>query len=301
MRRVYPLLLLVACQGLVGCLNLRAVSLFSTSASSSLRQGATLPATFTGIYQQRTIDDSLDRHPFKQIPLIGIRFSQRVRQDSLRSYQLADSLTRAGSDLLMNYFTALASLSRTDSTFVPVRLQSPTFEHYLQNSALKLTPAQVISFNRVVNLIGSVATGAYRRRKTGELLARSHGDVRQMLGVLVFAYERLADVVDISRDQQYGQYKNIVTKDLTLTYAQKRALAQQWLQTARTIEQTRQVVLTHVKSLKTVQVGFDQLYTSRDALNSKTLLAAMGTVASTLQRLRADMEELKPVYGRLYP
>lgn len=301
MRRVYLLLLLMGCQGLGGCLNLKAVSLFSTSATSSLRQSTTLPATFTGVYQQRVIDDSLDRHPFKQIPLIGIQFSQRVRQDSLRSYQLADSLTRAGSDLLTNYFTALASLSRTDSTFVPVRLQSPTFEHYLQNSAIKLTPAQVISFNRVVNLIGAVATGAYRRRKVGELLAQSHGDVRQMLSVLMFAYGRLADVVDISRDQQYGQYKNLVTKDLTLTYTQKRALAQQWLQTAKTIEQARQAVLTHVNTLKTVQVGFDKLYENRDALSTKTLLAAMGTVASTLQQLRADMEELKPVYGRLYP
>ncbi|MFD2572121.1 hypothetical protein ACFSUS_15865 [Spirosoma soli] len=260
-----------------------------------------LPATFTGTYRQRTQEDSLDRHPFNRVPVIGIDFASRVRQDSLRSYQLADTLIRTGNELLINYFQALTALSSTNSTFVPVRLKSSTFDAFLQNSALKLSAEQTASFNRVANVLGAAATGAYRRRKIANLIERSHNDVRQVLGVMAFANERLAQVVAISLDQQYGYYKNGLIQDPTLTYSQKRESAQQWLKTAKANEQTRQAILTYVKALKTLQAGHDELYTQRNKLTTKAALSGIGAYLPILQQLRSDLEQLKPVYGRLNP
>jgi hypothetical protein len=291
----------VCCLSLTSCVNLQSVNLFGTASAVSLQQYKTVPATFTGVYRQRVQDDSLSRHPFGKIPLVGIDFADRVRQDSIRSYVLADSLTRSGTDLLTAYFTALADLAVTGKTFVPVRLASPTVESFLQTSAVKLTPDQSASFVRMANLLGSVATGAYRRRRLAILLTQSHDDVRQLLGVLAFAYERLAAVVDISRDQQYGYYKNLFIQDRTLTYTQKQDLARQWLKTSQAIEQTRQAVLAHVKTIKTVQAGFDELYSKRNALNRKTTLMAVKNYATTLQQVRSDLDQLNAVYERFHP
>jgi hypothetical protein len=274
---------------------------FGTAAVVSLQQRATLPATFGGVYQQRVQDDSLNRHPFNRIPLVGIDFADRVGQDSLRSYQLADTLTKNGTALLTNYFTALLKLSATGSAFVPVQLKSPTFEQFLQNSALKLKAEQVISFTRVVNLVGAAATGEYRQRQVASVLDQSYTDVRGLLDVLIFAHQRLADVVDISREQQYNYYKSVLINDKTLTYSQKLDLARRWLQTARSIEQTRQSVLTYIKSLNTLRTGYDVLYEKRKQLTRKETLAAIGNHVATLQQLRTDLDQLKPVYGRFNP
>lgn len=300
MNRLY-LYLLLGCLSVTGCVNLRSVNVFGTAAVASLQQRTTLPATFGGVYQQRVQDDSLSRHPFNRIPLVGIDFAARVRQDSLRSYQLADTLTKTGTELLINYFRALADLSATGSAFVPVQLKSPTFEQFLQNSALKLTAGQVISFNRVVNLVGAAATGAYRRRQVATLLSQSHRDVRGLLDALLFAHERLAEVVDISREQQYGYYKSVLINDKALTYSQKLDLARQWLQTAKSIEQRRQAVLTYVKTIRTVRAGYAVLYRNRRQLSRRETLTAIGTYASTLQQLQTDLDQLKPVYGRSNP
>lgn len=291
----------LSCLVLTSCVNLQSVQLFGTASAVSLQQYTAVPATFTGIYRQRVRDDSLSRHPFGRIPLIGIDFSDRVRQDSLRSYLLADSLTKAGTQLLTAYFNALANLAVTGKAFVPVRLASPTVERFLQTPAVKLTPEQSASFIRMANLLGSIGTGAYRRRRLSLLLAQSHDDVHQVLGALAFAYERLAAVVDISRDQQYGYYKNLLIQDPTLTYTQKQDLARQWIQTSQTIEQTRQAVLTHVTTIRTVQSGYDTLYSQRNALNRKTVMTAVQTYATTLQQIRSDLDQLNAVYGRLHP
>jgi len=300
MKRFYPFLFF-SWFSLSGCVNLRPINVFSTSAVSSLQQGALIPVTFTSVYQQRVQDDSLNRHPFNRIPVIGIDFTDRVRRDSLRSYQLADTLTEAGTALLTNYFKALTNLSTTGSAFVPVRLKSPTFEQFLQNSALKLTADQVISFNRVINLVGAAATGNYRRRQLSSVLDQSYSDVRGLLSVLIFAHQRLAEVVDISREQQYIYYKSVLINDKTLTYSRKLDLARQWLQTAKSIGQTRQAILTYVKLLSTMRTGYAVLYENRRQLTRKETLASIGTYVSTLQQLRTDLEQLKPVYGRFYP
>ena len=300
MNRLYSCLFL-CCLSLTGCVNLQSVNVFGTAAVVSLQQRATLPATFGGVYQQRVQDDSLNRHPFNRIPLVGIDFADRVGQDSLRSYQLADTLTKNGTALLTNYFTALLKLSATGSAFVPVQLKSPTFEQFLQNSALKLKAEQVISFTRVVNLVGAAATGEYRQRQVASVLDQSYTDVRGLLDVLIFAHQRLADVVDISREQQYNYYKSVLINDKTLTYSQKLDLARRWLQTARSIEQTRQSVLTYIKSLNTLRTGYDVLYEKRKQLTRKETLAAIGNHVATLQQLRTDLDQLKPVYGRFNP
>ena len=300
MNRLY-VYLCICCLSLTGCVNLRSVNVFGTAAVLSLQQRATLPATFGGIYQQRVQDDSLNRHPFNRIPLIGIDFAERVRQDSLRAYQLADTLTKNGTALLTNYFTVLTKLSATGNAFVPVQLKSPTFEQFLQNSALKLTAGQVISFTRVVNLVGAAATGDYRQRQVASVLDQSYSDVRGLLNVLIFAHQRLADVVDISREQQYNYYKSVLINDKTLTYSQRLDLARRWLQTAKSIEQTRQAVMTYVKSLSTMRMGYDVLYEKRKQLTRKETVTAIGTHISTLQQLRTDLDQLKPVYGRLNP
>ena len=293
--------LCICCLSLTSCVNLRSVNVFGTAAVVSLQQRTTLPATFGGIYQQRTQDDSLSRHPFNRVPLVGIDFADHVRQDSLRSYQLADTLTKNATALLTNYFTALVKLSATGSAFVPVQLKSPTFEQFLQNSALKLTAGQVISFTRVVNLVGAAATGEYRQRQLTSVLDQSYTDVRGLLDVLIFAHRRLADVVDISREQQYNYYKSVLINDKALTYSQKLDLARRWLQTAQSIEQTRQTVLTYVKSLSTMRTGYDVLYENRKQLTRKETVAAIGTHVATLQQLRTDLDQLKPVYGRFNP
>lgn len=293
--------LLVSCLSLSGCVNLKTINVFSTSATASLLQGAALPATFTDVYRQRVQDDSLNRHPFSKIPVVGIDFSDRVRRDSLRSYQLADSLTKSGTELLMNYFAALTELSATGSAFAPVRLKSPTFEQFLQHSALKLTADQVISLNRIVNLVGAAATGDYRQRELASVLGQSYGDVRGLLNVLIFAHERLAEVVDISREQQYVYYKSILINDNKLTYSQRIDLARQWLQTANSIGQTREAILMYVKTLRTIRTGYAVLYEKRRELDRRETLTAINTYASTLQQLQTDLNQLKTVYGRFYP
>lgn len=300
MHRRY-LLFLFCCLSLTDCVNLRSVNVFGTAAVAGLQQRATLPATFGGVYQQRVQDDSLSRHPFSRIPVVGIDFANRVRQDSLRSYQLADTLTKTGTTLLATYFTALINLSATGNAFVPVQLKSPTFEQFLQNSALKLKAGEVISFTRIVNLVGAAATGQYRQRQVSNVLDQSYGDVSGLLNVLIYAHQRLAEVVDISREQQYGYYKSVLIHDKTLTYSQKLNLARQWLQTAKSIEQTRQTILTYVQTLSTIRAAYAVLYEKRRQLTRKETLTAIGSYASTLQQLQTDLEQLKPVYGRFHP
>ena len=107
--------------------------------------------------------------------------------------------------------------------------------------------------------------------------------------------------VDIRREQQYVYYKSVLINDKTLTYSQKLDLARQWLQTAKSIGQKRQTMLTYVKMLRTIRAGYAILYEKRRQLTHKETLAAIGTYASTLQQLRTDLEQLNPVYGRSDP
>jgi|GEM_PF-6253736 len=286
---------------LTSCVNLKTVNTFGSSAVTGLQQGSTVPATFTSVYTERTLADSLSRHPFNRIPLIGPEFTSSIRQDSLRSYQLADSLTLAVTGLLVDYFQAIADFSATGSTFTPVRLKSTAFDQYLQGSRLKLSPDQTAAANRLVNLLGSAATNTYRRRKLSVLITKSHDDAQQVLSALVFAYERLADVVEISRDQAYGHYRNLLIQDPALTYSQKRELAQKWLNTSKTIDQTRQTILTYVQTLKTIQAGYREVYKNRYLLKSKALIANIDPYLSRLKALKADLEQLNLTNGRLNP
>lgn len=300
MRLRYLLLLVIGCLLVTSCLNIKSVNTFSTATIVSLQPTPALPVTFESIYRQRTVEDSLTRHPFNKIPVIGIDFSEKVGR-SLRSYQLADSLTSSGTILLVNYFSALAALSDQSSSFRPVQLKSASFDAFLQQSAVKLSTEETIALNRVLSVVGAAATGQYRQRELKSLLETSYRDVRQVIGVLIFAHDRLADVVAISREQQYNRYKNGLIRDKTMSITQKRDLAKQWLQTSATTEQTRQAVLTHVKALKAIRTGYDELYTNRNKLTSKDVLSTVKTYASTLQQLRTDLQQLNPVYGRLKP
>ena len=201
----------------------------------------------------------------------------------------------------MPYFKALAALSDVSSSFRPVQIKSPSFDSFLQQSIVKLTAAEVVAFNRVLSVVGAAATGAYRKRELLRVLEQSHDDVRKLLGVLIFAHQRLADVVDISREQQYGYYKNVLIRDPTLSYLQKRNLAQQWLQTSRDITQTRQLVLKQVQTLATLRTAYDTLYTNRTRLKRAEVLALMESYAGTIEQLTQDIHQLSPVYGRLSP
>ena len=281
-----------------GCLNIKSVNTLSVASIAALVPTPLLPVTFESVYRQRTIDDSLSRHPFTKIPVIGLDFAEQVGRDSLRSYQLADSLTHDGAELLVNYFKALAALSDVSSSFRPVQVKSPAFDGFLQQSVVKLTAAETIAFNRVLSVVGAAATGAYRKRELRTLLEQSHNDVRQLLGVLLFAHQRLADVIAISREQQYGYYKNVLLRDPTLSYMQKRNLAQQWLQTSKDIGQNRQLILNHVKALTTVRTAYDELYTNRTRLKRADVLALMNSYAATIQQLTTDLSQLNSVYGR---
>lgn len=301
MKTRIPLLIGLFSMLVAGCLNLKSVNTLSTAAIGSLQPNPPLPVTFGSVYGQRIIDDSLSRHPFDRIPVIGINFAGQVGRDSLRSYQLADSLTRSGTDLLVNYFKALAALSDGSSSFRPVQVKSPAFDAFLQQSAVKLTAAETISFNRVLSVVGAAATGAYRKRELLTLLEQSHNDVRQLLGVLIFAHERLATVVSISREQQYGYYKNLLIRDPTLSYLQKQQAAQQWIQSGKTSEQTRRTVLTYIKAIRTVQAGYDELYSNRTRLKRADILTLINGYSTTLQQLSTDLRQLSPVYGRLVP
>ncbi|GAB3508834.1 hypothetical protein GCM10027341_45120 [Spirosoma knui] len=301
MNRFSLILVVTVCWWLSGCVNLKLVSTFCATSAGGLQRGTSLSATFTDIYQQRVLADSLDNHPFNRVPLVGIDFDKRIRADSLRSYQLADSLIRSGTLVVSAYFQALAALSATGDSFVPVQLKSPAFSSFLQSPAGNLSADETAAFNRVANLLASTATGAYRRRKVAILLAQSHADVNQLLNVLRFAYERLAQVIDLSRDQQYVYYKNVVIRDPALSYLQKLELARQWLQTAKAIEQNRQATLTHVKMVKTLQSGYNDLYNRRKELSGKATLVSLGTSIATLNQLRVDLEQLTPVYGRFKP
>jgi hypothetical protein len=301
MRTRALLVIILSSSWLTGCVNLRSIETFSSSVLTTVEQGATLPATFSSVYRNRTQMDSLDRHPFAKIPVIGIDFTERIRQDSLRSYNLADSLTLSGRDLIQAYFQTLRNLSATGKAFVPVRLQSPSFEKYLQNSRLRLSTDEVLAFNRVVNQIAAAATSTYRRQKLVAFLENSYPDMQRLLAVEIFAYNRLANVIAISREQQYNSYKNRLIRDPKLTYSEKYELAQQWIQTAGTIKQTQQTILTYAKSLRTVQTGYDQLFRQRRDLKNQDVVLILSTYAATLNQLQTDLEQLKPVYGRLYP
>ncbi|CCH53275.1 hypothetical protein BN8_02357 [Fibrisoma limi BUZ 3] len=286
---------------LTSCVNLKTVNTFGTSAVAGLQQNSALPTTFTAVYKERTLADSLSRHPFNRIPVIGPEFTSSIRQDSLRSYQLADSLTLAVSDLMEAYFQAIADFSVTGSTFAPVQLKSPAFNQYLQGSRLKLSSDQTAAANRLFNLLGSAATNAYRRRKLSVLITQSHDDAQQVLSALVFAYERLADVVAISRDQAYGHYRTLLIQDPTLTYTQKRELAKEWLNTSKAIDQTQQSILTHVQTLKTIQAGYREVYKNRYLLKSKELINNIDPYLSRLKQLKADLEQFNLTNGRLNP
>lgn len=301
MSKCVLLLSTLASSWLVGCVNLRPVETFSSSALTTVQQGATLPATFASVYRSRTQMDSLDRHPFAKVPVIGINFTDRIRQDSLRSYRLADSLTQSGRELIQAYFQTLHNLSTTGKDFVPVQLQSPSFENYLKNSRVKLSADEVIAFNRIVNQIASAATSAYRRQKLVAFLENSYPDMQRLLAVEIFAYSRLTDVIAISREQRYNSYKNQLIRDPKLGYSEKYELAQQWIQTAGAIEQTRQTTLSYVKSLRTIQAGYEELYRQRRDLKHRDVLLALSSYVATLNQLQTDLEQLKPVYGRLYP
>jgi hypothetical protein len=301
MRNYVLLLITLGSSWLTGCVNLRSVDTFSSSAVKTVQLGSSLPATFSSVYRNRTQTDSLDRHPFAKTPVIGIDFVDRVRQDSLRSYRLADSLTQSGRELIQAYFQTLHNLSTTGKDFVPVQLRSPSFESYLKNSRVKLTADEVLAFNRIVNQIASAATSTYRRQKLVAFLENTYPDMQRLLTVELFAYNRLADVVTISREQQYNSYKNRLIRDPKLGYSEKYELAQQWLRTLTSINQTQQSVLTYVKSLRTLQMGYDELYRQRRELKRRDVLLALTTYVANLNQLQADLEQLKPVYGRLYP
>ena len=253
--------ILLGLSGLVGCSSLKTVSTFSTAATTTVQQATTVPVTFADVYQQRVVTDSLDRHPFNRIPLVGINFANRVRRDSVRLYKRADSLSLTMNTLLTEYFGALTALSSTGKTAPVVQLtKSPSFDSFLLSSAVKLTTEQAVSVNQLTNLLGSVATGAYRRRQVVRLLDNSHHAVGQVLDALTFTYGRLAEVVALSRDQQYNAYKNVLIRDPKLPYLQKRDLAKQWLQTAGAIEKNQQAILAHVNRLKTLRTDYDNLY-----------------------------------------
>lgn len=263
-------LLWLGLSGLVGCTSLKTVNTFSTAATTTVQQATTVPATFADVYQQRVVTDSLDRHPFNRVPLVGINFVSRVRRDSVRLYKRADSLSLTMNTLLTEYFGALTALSVTGKTAPVVQLtKSPSFDSFLLSSAVKLTTEQAVSVNQLTNLLGSVATGAYRRRQVVRLLDNSHYAVGQVLDALAFTYGRLAEVVALSRDQQYNAYKNVLIRDPKLTYLQKRDLAQQWLQTASAIEKNQQAILAHVTRLKTLRTDYDNLYQQYSAPTNK--------------------------------
>lgn len=290
--------------GLVGCSSLKPIQAYSTAVVTGFGQASTLPATFTDVYRLRTVEDSLGRHPFNRIPLIGLNFTDRVRADSLRIYQRADSLTRALTRLLAAYFQTINNLAGSGSVLSPTPLiRSPSFDSFLQSSAVKLTVDQTVAANQLASVLGALATNRYRRRQLARLLNESRDAVDRVLGAQAFAYGRLADVVDISRDQQYNQYKNVLIRDPKLTYLQKRDLARQWLQTEQIIEQNRQAVQRYVAWLKTVQAGHDVLYWRRDMLSRQSTAAALAPFTATLNTLPDDLAQLRTTNtnGRLYP
>ena len=271
MKIIYPILLLVCSS----CLRLDAVQQYAAESQAAAAQFKEITPTFRALCQQK-----------RQLRDLSRGRAQRTYQDSCALHLRADSAAQAMQTILVDYLTALQSVSSGGRIAYDL---SPVGQAISSNSLISLDENTVTAYQSLLELLTTAATEAYRRREVERLVAQAHPSLVTLIDQLRFVtHESLREAVAQQQEMQYLNVRELA--DSAQTFVERRSLWQEYIGQAEQYEQQQQQLDTYAALLNTIKEGHQQLYDQRKRLDRKETVSALAYHLRELRQLQTTFQ-----------
>lgn len=272
--KIIYLLLVATCSS---CLRLEAVQQYATEAQVSTNRFNEIELTFRELCQRKRQIRDLRQGP-----------ALRTYQDSCQQHQRADVALQQLQTAVADYLTALSALAGGERITYDL---GPVKSALGGSGLISLEENTMGAYQSLLEVLGTAATEAYRRRQLTRLVAEAHLPLLTLLDQLTFvADESFREAIEQQQEMQYLNIRELA--DSAQTFVERRHLWQEYIEEAAYYEQQQRLLTTYAAMLETIRQGHRQLYDQRNRLNRREAVATLGFYLTELRRLQATFAKL---------
>ncbi len=272
-----PILFLTA--GLNGCINLKTINVFSSSALESTLEFEDLEYNF----KQNCLDNC---HNKSLTDLI-----LDPKSCDCKANEKADSVTLLIYQAVKGYFEGLVKLSENKLTSYKTDPLSKSLTAFKYGS-FTLEKTQVEAYSNISGILLRAFTDKYRGHKLKEFLIAGNEPIKELIGVLDFNLSaNLVGKLKVQKQAIKEIYFDL-TKDPTLSTYDKRKAVEEYYQLTDKIEKKEKELLTYSKTMKKLAEGHQKLVDNIGKMSSDEFKEMAISYASDIQDLISEFNKV---------
>ena len=260
------------------CVNLKEVQVFSNSAGKALQRVDELDYDFEQFCQNRCLNSAID----------SVVIVRKVKCPC-REHQRADSIFKAISVTLKEYFGGLAKLSQNKIA----RVDLTKVEKDLKFSALlSFSKEELDSYTRLAKMLIDLSTDSYRKHKLAEYVREGNPSVQVLAVKLEFLVkDALGGLLESEEEGLYDRTQ-ILKRNRTLDEFELRAVAADYYQRLQDLELKRKKTTLLASSLKRIGAGHQEMMNNLDHFSDDQIRKGIIAVATEINALIKDYDAL---------
>lgn len=272
-----PILLLTA--GLNGCINLKTINAFSSSALESTLKFEDLEYSF----KQNCLDNCHNQSITNLI--LDPQICDCIANEK------ADSVTSIIYHAVKGYFEGLVKLSDNKLTSYKTDPLSKPLTAFKYGS-FSLEKTQIEAYSNISGILLRAFTDKYRGHQLKKFLKAGNEPIKELMGVLDFNLSaNLIGKLKVQKQAIKEIYFDL-TKDVTLSTYDKRKAVEEYYQLTDKIEQREKELLTYSKTLKKLAEGHQKLVDNIGKMNGDEFKEVAISYASDIQDLISEFNKI---------
>lgn len=267
--------------GLSGCVTLKSVNGFSSTASKGIKKFEDINYSFS--------QHCMDRCQFETMRNFDIKREMECNCDD---YKNADKVTLLIYNSIKGYFDGLTKLSDNDVTdydFEALKksLTKGTF------GDVTIGADQVNAYSAISKILLRATTDGYRKNKIKKYIEEANAPLKVLLNKLQFILQKnLEGELNFKKEKLYAYYQEMKMSYTLSDYEKGRANTDYYLQLSNIIAKQKQID-AFAKSLTSIAGGHQKLYDNRNKISAKELEGLLKGYSSDIKDIIAEFNKLK--------
>lgn len=262
-----------------GCINLKKLNSYSSSAVTALKKMDELEYSFGTACRERCEAEQLKK--------LVLKIDCNCKEDAS-----ADSVTNALYRLIKNYFEGLSKLSAnglTDYSYngLAKGIREGNF------GGISIDKKKADAAATIANLLTRAVTDAYRGRKLSGYIAEANEPIQALLEALHFILTAdLSKKLEVRKERLESFYFDLVEDSSLSNYEKKLAITEYNHSLAATAAR-KKMISAFAGALHTIGKGHQEIFEKRNRLSAKEVMEMMSRYAGELREIADAFNSLQ--------
>jgi hypothetical protein len=275
---LYAILLPVC---LVGCLNLKPVSEYSTNALDGIKKLDQVGFGFAQYCLEKCQLEAIDSFKiYRSVPC------------SCGDYKRADSVVNILYHSVSDYFEGLSRLSKNELT----SFQLDAVKKALKEEDLKIIQirkADVDAWTKIGDILLRTVTDTYRLKQIKAYIVSANPSLQVVISKLEFVESKnLGELLNFKRERLFDHYRALLKIRGMSDYERQKA-TEDYYHALQEVEDVKNQLLIYSKSLKTIARGHQALAENANKISSSDVKRSLLSYAAEIQDLIAAFNKIR--------